>query len=613
MIYTIGCEVGNKATVEECLKYFENKEEIELDTETENFDPYNGDLLLVQLGDKDNQFVINCLTTDIKLFRSLLEDESKLFILHNAKFDLKWLLHNGINVKRVYDTFLAECVLTSGIDRKDLRLGLDRVAFDYLGIVLDKSVRTLINKGNINTYSVIEYAANDVAYLGLIKEKQLLKINSKESEVVLDLENDVVRVFSRIEYNGVLVDDNKWITVAEKVENQCDRVQKELDILIKNEPKLRKFHPKGVQSNLFGLEERDVDINWSSNTQKLKILKTLVPSLESVEERSLQKNKLKHPLFKKLIEFSKSNKLATSFGFNFLTHINPVTKRIHYDVYQIISTGRISVSNPNLNQIPSKGDIGKEIRSCFIVPRGYKLVGGDFSGMELRIIAQFSKDPLWVESFNNKEDLHAVLCAKTFNIPIEDVQKRTPFNPEVTYREVQKTINFGLAYGMSKFKLADTIDISEEQADSIIKQFFKVVPAVESFLNMLGNYGKSRGYIKTFKPFGRIRVFPQWRGSRTPKKEMGEIERASKNQPIQGCNGDIIKMVLVETQRVIDNNNYPVKILLSVYDEIQTECKEEFAEEWKIILQNIMINTAKTIIKDIPVVVDCKIVDFWQK
>ncbi len=612
MIYKIGFEDYN-STIGHCLNYFSKVNEIQIDTETTGFDPYTEELLLLQLGDGINQFVINCTTVDIAELKEILEDENKLFIFQNAKFDLKWLYHHGINIKNVYDTFLAECILTAGIDRKDLRLSLDKLVKDYLNIDIDKSVRARISKNNFTTDEVIQYAATDVVHLSKIKEKQLVKLKEKELLNVLKLENAVVRVFARIELNGVLLNGKKWLEVADKVKENSKEIEKELNNIVLTDEKFKKFQLNDVQGDLFSTVKRRANISWTSNDQKLKLLQSIVKDLDSVNERSLQKNKPKHQIFKKLIEFSKSQKLESSFGYDFVKNINPVTNRVHYDVYQVLSTGRISVSNPNLNQIPSKGDLGKEIRSCFTVPEGYKLVGGDFSGMELRIIAQFSKDPLWIKAFNEGKDLHALLASKTFNIPIENVLDRTSFNKDVTYRDVQKTINFGLAYGMSKFKLADTIEITEEHAEDIINKFFGVVPQVRSFLDNLGNYGKVKGYIKTFKPFSRIRFFPKWEGDATSKKFLGEIERQSKNHPIQGCNGDIIKMVLVEVQKVIDENNYPVKILLSVYDEIQTECKEEFAEDWRIILENTMKSCAAELITDIPVKVDCKIVDYWQK
>lgn len=172
---------------------------------------------------------------------------------------------------------------------------------------------------------------------------------------------------------------------------------------------------------------------------------------------------------------------------------------------------------------------------------------------------------------------------------------------------------------MSKYKLADTIDISVDQADKIIKKFFDVVPQVNQFLTLLGNVGKQYGTIRTAAPFRRLRQFGNWqlamenKGSQDSFKILGEIERASKNSPIQGSNADIIKLALINVQKEIDDNNYPVKIILAVYDEIQTECKDEFAEQWKNILNKIMIESAQVIIKSIPVEVDCKISKSWQK
>jgi hypothetical protein len=221
----------------------------------------------------------------------------------------------------------------------------------------------------------------------------------------------------------------------------------------------------------------------------------------------------------------------------------------------------------------------------------------------------------WRTSINRAAEamtIFAVLCAATFDIPITDVKKETPFKAGVTYRDVQKTINFGLAYGMSKFKLADTMQIPVDEADRIIKKFFKIVPKVEQFLNGCGELGKQRGYIRTPKPFRRVRWFEGWQDKGDFKKQ-GEIERAAKNTPIQGCNADVVKLALIKVQNYIDLHNYPAYIILSVYDEIQTECLEEKAEEWKEILNQLMLEAAETVIKSVPFVVDCKISDYWEK
>lgn len=231
---------------------------------------------------------------------------------------------------------------------------------------------------------------------------------------------------------------------------------------------------------------------------------------------------------------------------------------------------------------------------------------------ELRIIAEFSQDPVWLKVFKEGGDLHSELCAKTFGIPIEDVRKPSHFKADIDYRSIQKTINFGLAYGMSKFKLADTMEIDVEVADEIIQKFFNAVPQVKEFLDKLGELGKKRGFIRSPKPYNRYRWFDGWDNSDDFKRQ-GEIERASKNMPIQAGNADLTKLAMVELYDEIKRNNYPVDIIHTVHDEIQCEVDEDFAEEWAGIMQRIMLESGRIIVKQIPMSVDCTVSDHWTK
>ena len=581
---------------------------IELDTETTGLDPHTCQILTQQFGTENDQFVIDNKTIDPMYFKPILES-NRLFILQNAKFDLKFFLKLGINIRNVYDTFLVECILTTGLE--DRKLGLDALAMKYCGAVLDKSIRGGIHREGLTT-RVVKYCADDVTYLKQIMDKQMEQVRKYNLENVVRLENQVTRVFARMEYTGISINKIKWLEIAEITGKGTIEIEGKLDSILKAEPKLNKYIPKYVQTSLFDYEVRELGINWGSPLQKLNILKDLGFDTDSTGDRFLQTNKDKHPLVKELINYNRYSKLESAFGKEFLKFVNKNTGRIHYDVWQILSTGRISVSEPNLNQIPSKGELGKQIRNCFIPQQGYKIVGGDYSGMELRIIAEFSKDPLWVNAFNDGQDLHSVLCAATFDIPITDVKQETPFKKGVAYRDIQKTINFGLAYGMSKFKLADTMQIPVGEADKIIKKFFKVVPDVEKFLNGLGELAKARGYIKSGQPYGRIRWFAGYDNKENFIRQ-GEIERAGKNTPIQGTNGDIIKSALVKVQRFIDARALPINILLSVYDEIQTECPEDLSEWWKLELDKLMVESAQEVIKSVPIVVDCKIDSCWNK
>jgi DNA polymerase-1 len=430
------------SSVEECLRYFEDKEYIEVDTETEGFDPHTKGLLCFQLGDPGRQYVIDSIAIDVQRFKELLERTDKVFLMQNAKFDLKFFMVQKIYITSVYDTMLAECLLTAGDDNREV--SLKSLCKKYLDIDLDKTVRGSIHREGLSD-RVIVYAADDVRYLTPIRDKQMIEINKWELNEVLDLENKAVIVFAAMEYHGVLIDTDKWMNVAEQAEANVISLYEELDLMVYEEPKLSKFVPKYIQTNLFGFEERAMTINWASPAQKLDIVNSLGIKLDSVADKELQKVKKDHALIPKLIDYSKQAKLSNAFGRDFLKFINKKTGRIHPTYWQILSTGRISVKEPNVNQIPARGELASKIREAFIPRPGYKMVGGDYSGMELRIIAEFSQDPLWVNAFKDGQDLHSVLCAATFGIDIKDVKKPFPEKPSLTYRDVQKTINFGLA------------------------------------------------------------------------------------------------------------------------------------------------------------------------
>ena len=602
----------NDCEIEKLVDWLKVNTVIGFDTETTGFSIIESDLLCYQIGNYETQFVVDSKSYPVTMFKDQFEDKDKLWLLQNFKFDGRFLLKHGIDIWKlnVYDTFLAECILTTGIESRDV--SLEGLAMKYCNVKLDKTVRGEINRIGLSS-RVIKYAAEDVMYLEDIMNQQLAKIEELELQNVLKLENEVIKVFTLMEYHGVKLNVDKWKEVIKTVDIEADKLEKILDNIILTDNKFIPFRPKYTQMALFGDNEA-LNINWSSNQQKLSICKTIEPTLESVGDRELQRIKYKHGIIKELISYNKFKKLQSSFGKKFLDFVDK-DGRIRANIWPILSTGRISVSEPNLNQIPSKGELGKIIRSCFIPEKGYKIVGGDFSGMELRIIAEFSKDEVWLNAFKEGKDLHSVLCAMTFDIPESDAKKETPFKKGVTYRDVQKTINFGLAYGMSEFKLADTMEISVSDAKAIITKFFKAVPKVEKFLTGLGELGKKRGFIRTSAPYRRIRWFEQWQHAVETENfgVMGSIERASKNTPIQGSNGDIIKQALIDVQQEIYDNNWDVKIILAVYDEIQTETRADQAEAWKNKLDELMVNAAKKVLLEVPVVVDCSIHDHWQK
>lgn len=637
----------------DCIDYFKNHTQIELDSETTGFDPHTCRTFCWQLGDFNNQFVVDSASYSLKELEELFK--YKLILLQNAQFDLRFAYYAGVFFRDsdIYDTMLVEAILTTGLgnqeDIKDITkdcgkkaiaeqyasraLGLDDLGMKYLGITISKDLRGIIHKEGLST-RVIKYSATDVKHLGQIKTLQLeefekFKLKYGASDNLLNLENKAVKVFARLLYNGIKVNSTFYsknvITIVnaevKKASHKLNEIVRKNNIsnITTVSAATKKIKPFQIVYGGDLFDPYACNINWDSPEQKLGVLKAFDPTLESSAKPELTKRIDKHEIFKEAINYTKFKKLKDSFGESLIKEINPVTGRIHAQIWQILSTGRISMSEPNLAQIPSKGELGKIIRSGFI-PRSkdYVIVGGDYSGMELRIIAEFSKDPLWIKTFIDGGDLHSVLCSETFDIPITDVKKPFYANPDITYRDVQKTIDFGLAYGMSKYKLASTILIPVNEADVIITKFFSKVPKVQEFLEYLGNLAKKRGYIRTAPPYSRVRRFPKWEylqqtESNSKDKWLGEIERAGKNTPIQGINGDILKLALINMQNEIDSNGWDVNILLSVYDEILTEANRNQAEQWLLKHQQIMQESAETIIKSIPVVADCKISECWQK
>lgn len=602
-----GCKT---ATIDDLLDWSNGKTVIAIDTETEGLFDFDNDVIMLQIGDAHDQFVIDCRNVSVAKLQPLLENPDVLKVFWNAKFDMNFLRFSfGFKLNNIHDCFLMECLLNAG--NEDAQLGLGAASVKYLNKTLNKAVRNKFVglSGTPYTETQIVYGAEDVEVLLKIKDIQDKELVAKQLLNVARLENLAVCVLADIEYNGMAIDISKWISVADNTRVLVDEYTRKLDTLVLSDPRLSRFVPEYVQGNLFGFEERRVQINWASPKQKTEVLQHLGIAVENSDIRELLRHR-HEPLVALLIEYSKYAKLATAFGKDFLKYINPNTNRIHQSLWQILSTGRISSSEPNITQIPSKGELGVLIRSAFVPQSGYKFVGGDFASMELRIIADQSGDPLWIEAYENHEDLHSKLAALTFNIPITDVKKPTPFKNTMTYRDVQKTINFGLAYGMSEFKLSKTIDVDIDTARSIIDSFFEKVPTVKAYLERQGKRGVYNLYSTTPAPFHRKRFYND---PGLDFKAIGAIERASKNAPIQGANADITKTALIFIRNYINDHNLDIKIVNVIHDEIITECREDIAEWWSGEMSKLMIAAAKVVIKTIPVVVDCKVSDCWTK
>jgi len=568
-------------------------------------------MIMLQIGDKDRQYVIDTRTVDVTPLKDILEDEKIIKIFHNAKFDYKFIKRwANINIKNIYDTYLTERVINCG--KQDYGYSLSRCVNRYFDIDLDKTTR---NKfigltGQPYTIDQITYGANDVIYLLGIREKQLPSLHTYKLEQVARLENAVVKVFAEIEYEGLAIDKEKWtIMAAENVELAYTQ-ELELDNMVLEHDLLQHYRIP-LQADMFApIEEvRHTAINWGSPLQTLKLFKNLVPSLEDVNGKNLNKHRYKHKLIDEYIRYKERTKLANAYGTKFFNYVNSDGK-VHTNFSQILDTGRVSSSKPNMQQIPSDNTF----RNCFIAPQRWVFVSSDYSSQELNVIAYGSQDPVWLDALTRGMDLHGV-CA---DLVFEDKWRNADNDTRKKLRTQIKAINFGLAYGMGPFKLADTLQITKQEAQDLIKKYFTAFPNIKAFLQKLGTYGKKNGYIQTFAPFYRRRWFDNWYprmwNDRDKMIELGSIERASKNTPIQGSSADMTKLALIYIHKEIEESwSGTVKIVMTVHDQIDTICSEELAPYWAVRMTELMEKAAKVIIPNGLLKADTNISKTWEK
>jgi len=616
----------NLSTIEQCVEYCKTKQVLGVDTETEGFDFTCKKMIMFQIGDLEQQFVIDTRFVSIEPLREVLESETIVKIFHNAKFDYKFIkMWAGIKTRCIYDTFLVEKVLNCG--KADYGYSLAKLCDRYLNVELDKSTRNQFVGLVGQPYSVqqIVYGAKDVEYLIQLRQHQLPKITELELGMIVDLENEAVVAFSEIEYEGLMVDKDAWTELAKDNVKAAKDAELLLDDYVLADQRLQHYKLP-IQADLFTPQEelRKTHINWNSPSQILELFQNLEPKLEDVNGKKLYKFRRKHTLIDQYVKYKEKSKLANAYGTSFFKFVS-CDGRVHTNFQQILDTGRVSSSSPNMQQIPSDN----KYRNCFIAPEGWVFVSSDYSSQELNVIAYGSQDPVFLSALQNNQDLHSVCADLVFGQEWVDAAE-----PDCAYmkskakcnckkhkqlRTSVKTINFGLAYGMGPHKLADTLDISKKEAEELIEKYFQAFPSIKSFLDSLGDFGKRRGYIRTFRPYKRRRWFSNWYprmyDNRSAMIELGSIERASKNTPIQGSSADMTKLALVKIFNEVNTSQWAgdVKIVMTVHDQIDTICREGVAEQWKERMTELMEEAAKVIIKNGLLKADTNISKTWEK
>ncbi len=595
------------------------KKILAVDTETTGLDPFVDKVILFQIGDRKDQYLIDTRVVDIEPLRGILESTKIPKVLHNANFDYKFILNNfGICMENMIDTMLIEMVIRNGLKKSGF--GLKDLIADYFGETISKEERlSFVNHKGEFTERQLEYAKNDVIYPLRILERQIPIVVREELEFTAKLECQVVASFGDMENNGFLLDKGRWQGLIVEAEVGRDKAKEKLDNIF------RKFAP----NDLFGF----VDINYDSD-QKLKdVLKRLLQSETDLSEQEIEEKlpdtsretiiALDHPVKNLILEYRSHQKVVSTYGDGFLRFIHPKTGRIHCNFRQLgAESGRVSCTKPNLQNIKA----GSDFRNSFIAGPDRKMITADYNGCELRIIAEASQDPVFLKTFRKGGDLHSIVASTMFKAKVDKEKNKH-------LRKAAKGINFGLAYGMGAQGLAAIIgddsksdDENLTEAQAMLDQYFKSYPDIKKFLDNSAEEGVKMGYSRTMG--GRKRYYnlppkldPNQFDSdediiearRQVRRQKSAIERKAKNTPIQGTNADMIKLALIWIRNEIKKRKLDAKLVNTVHDEIVVECAEEIAENVCKLVEEEMERAGQVFIKSVPVVVDAAIEDYWMK
>jgi DNA polymerase-1 len=482
-----------------------------------------------------------------------LENPKQQKVGQNLKYDRSVLLNHGIEMQGIaFDTMLESYVFNATNTRHDM----DSLAMFYL----DKETihfEDIAGKGakqlTFNQIPIEQagpYAAEDADITLQLHQVLLPKLNEvvKLTKVFEDIELPLLPILSDIERNGALVDKKQ---LGEQSLELGKRLQ---------ELEQQAFDIAGEEFNLGSTKQLGTIL---FEKLELPVIKKTPKGAPSTAEEVLQELALDYPLPKVLIEYRGLSKLKSTYTDKLPQMINATSGRIHTSYHQAVTaTGRLSSSDPNLQNIPIRTAEGRRIRQAFVAPKGYKLVAADYSQIELRIMAHLSNDPGLLEAFNNDQDVHRATAAEVFDTELDKVTD--------DQRRSAKAINFGLIYGMSAFGLAKQLGLGRNDAQQYIDRYFERYPGVKTYMDNTREQAGEQGYVETL--FGRRLYLPEINSRNGMRRQAAE--RAAINAPMQGTAADIIKKAMILTDKGIKAKKFDAKIIMQVHDELVLEVKD---------------------------------------
>jgi len=587
-------------STEEALRHIEFIERhpiIEVDTETTGLDPLKDKVVLLQIGVHGKAYVFDVRDgmVDANVFKPLLEGNENLKLIQNTVFDYEMLKTNfGIELNRIYDTMLAEQLLYLGLHNKS---NLQYLVAKYLHLNMPKDIgRTFQDYNQKYQEYQLRYAANDVVVMKDIYNLQIHKLQQDSLMRVAQLEFDFTKPLAEMQLNGMLLDVPRWQGILDEMTLERDRLRIQLSDA---------FNRTIDQNTLFGVSL----LNLDSPTQVVKCLNSLGVPVESTDVKELSKYK-NNAIVKLLLDYRKYEKFITTYGEPMIDRAHPITGRLHTRFRQMVDTGRLSSSNPNLQNIPKE----QKYRACFIARPGYKLITCDMSQAELRILGDFSGDPVFLEAFAKGLDLHTRTAADLFGLTYDEViaDKKLADGDanKKNYRSNVKSLNFGLVYGLTKVGLSLRMGTSENEAQKLIDAYFNKYPRIKIWLDKAARSAVMSRFSTTISGRRRYYRLPEPSDSQFNRLK-GSIERQGKNHPIQGSNADTIKQAMVY---VVDRiKPYDARLLSTVHDETITEAREDQAEEVKAIIEKATIDGFAAFFSKVEMKADADVADYWVK
>ena len=570
------------------LQIIKTKEIFSLDTETTDIDPINAELVGMSFSYAENQAFYVPIPAEreealkiVNEFKELLENEQTVKVGQNIKYDMLVLSNYGVEVKGpLFDTMIAHYVL-----QPELRHNMDYLAEIYLNYqtihieeLIGQKGKNQGNMRNLSPQQIYKYACEDADVTLKLKNRLEQELKEQGAEKLFyEIEMPLVPVLAYMEKNGVRIDTHALKETSTHFTARMIQIENEIYQLAGTE--FNVSSPKQVGEILF--ERLKI-------TDKAKKTKT---GQYVTSEEVLEGLRNKHDIVGKILDYRGLKKLLGTYIDALPLLINERTGKIHTSFNQTVTaTGRLSSSNPNLQNIPIRNEDGKEIRKAFIPEEGCEFFSADYSQIELRIMAHLSNDPNMIEAFREGDDIHAATAAKIYKINIEEVSREQ--------RSKAKTANFGIIYGISVFGLAERMNVPRSEAKELIDGYFQTYPQIKAFMDKSIERAREKGYIETI--FGRKRFLPDILSHNAVVR--GYAERNAINAPIQGSAADIIKVAMVKIYQRFLSENIRSKMILQVHDELNFSV---YPEEKEKVEQIVIEEMERAYSMQVPLRADC--------